>query len=166
MKKFAFYSIAILFAACSNSNPQGSENHENHEGHESSNEVLDTVAIRPEQKVFFKNLTDGQEITLPFVVEFGVEGMEVEPASVPNPDKGHHHLLVDQVAVPANKMVPMGKESEGYFHFGKGQTSDTLTLAKYPMLKNGSHKLRLQFANGLHLSYGPAMSAEVSIIVK
>ena len=83
-----------------------------------------------------------------------------------NPDKGHHHLLIDQAAVPAGEMVPMGKEDRGYYHFGKGQLRDTLTLAKYPMLTKGTHKLRLQFANGMHQSYGPSMSHEVLIIVR
>ncbi|MCC6818012.1 MAG: DUF4399 domain-containing protein [Bacteroidia bacterium] len=166
MKKIAIYSVALVFAACSNQTANTEDNHEGHNQDSGMEETIDTVAIKPGQKVFFKNLQDGQEITLPFVVEFGVEGMEVEPASVPNTDKGHHHLFVDQGPVPANKMVPMGQESSGYFHFGKGQLLDTLTLSKYPMLTSGSHKLRLQFANGLHLSYGPAMSTEVNVIIK
>jgi hypothetical protein len=125
-----------------------------------------TMEVKKGQSVYFPNLSDGQEISLPYIVEFGVKGMEVEPAQMANPDKGHHHLLIDKAAVPAGEMVPMGKEGSGYYHFGKGQLRDTLTVAKYPMLTKGTHKLRLQFANGMHQSYGPAMSQEVLIIIR
>lgn len=165
MKQYSIAVLSLLIAACSNT--PSSNTTESHEGHHhDSMPQSDTTAIAPNQKVFFKNLSEGQEITLPFVVEFGVEGMEVEPAQGVNANKGHHHLFVDQGAVPANTMVPMGKEGEGYYHFGKGQILDTLSIEKYPMLSKGSHKLRLQFANGLHMSYGPAMSAEVTVNVK
>lgn len=168
MKNWIFTGLVLAVSACSNPAANHEEQHADHQHDSGSMSAAgnDTVAIKPGQNVFFKNLTDGQEITLPFVVEFGVNGMEVEPASMPNEDKGHHHLLVNQGPVKANTMVPMGKEDMGYYHFGKGQISDTLSLSKYPMLTKGTHKLRLQFANGLHMSYGPAMSAEVTIQIK
>jgi hypothetical protein len=167
MKKLIFIGLSLTMFSCSNQPAKEAESHEGH-NHDSmmQDAPKDTVAIQAGQRVFFKNINDGQEISLPFVVEFGVEGMEVEPASVPNPNKGHHHLLIDQGAVTANTMVPMGNESSGYYHFGKGQTSDTLNIKKYPMLTKGTHKLRLQFANGLHMSYGPAMSNEITVTVK
>jgi Domain of unknown function (DUF4399) len=92
--------------------------------------------------------------------------MEVEPAMGVVPNKGHHHLLVDQQPVKANTMVPMAMEKDGYFHFGKGQLQDTLNIKKYAMLMPGKHTLTLQFANGMHMSYGPAMSKTVTIMVK
>lgn len=169
MKTLYILPLILALSACSNSpKPESTESEaakEVHE-HEHTAAVTDTTAILPGQKVFFVNLTEGQEIKLPYVVKFGVSGMEVEPAQGVNPNKGHHHLLVDRDPVPAGVMVPMGKETEGYYHFGKAQLSDTLSSKKYPGLTPGKHTLRLQFANGLHLSYGPAMSAAVSIIVK
>lgn len=165
MNKLLILASALFIVACNSSSKQES-NSTTPETDTQEETKPDTTAIRSEQKVFFGNLEDGQEITLPFVVQFGVEGMEVEPAVGVNPDKGHHHLLINQNYVPSNTMVPMGKESEGYYHFGKGQLNDTLTLEKYPMLTPGRHKLRLQFANGLHLSYGPAMSTSVEVVVK
>lgn len=164
--------VALLIGAC-NSAPKSTATDSSDTGSTGSNEHTThhdmpsaDVSVEKGQSVYFPNLTDGQEISLPFVVEFGVKGMEVEPAQMPNKGKGHHHLLIDQDAVTAGEMVPMGQEQNGYYHFGKGQTRDTLSLAKYPMLKKGTHKLRLQFANGLHQSYGPAMSTEVIITVK
>lgn len=159
----------LVLAACGNNSGQQNESAQDSSAahmHETKPVAADTAVITSAQRVFFANLTDGQEIKLPFVVKFGVEGMEVEPAVGVSPNKGHHHLLIDKAAVPAGTMVPMGQDSEGYFHFGKGQTSDTLNLIKYPMLTPGRHTLRLQFANGLHSSYGPAMSTQVSIVVR
>lgn len=159
----------LILAACGNNNSQQNENAQDTAAthmHETQAAAADTAVITRDQRVFFVNLTDGQEIRLPFVVKFGVEGMDVEPALGVVPNKGHHHLLIDKAAVPAGTMVPMGQDSEGYFHFGKGQTSDTLNLEKYPMLTPGKHVLRLQFANGLHSSYGQGMSSSVSIVVR
>jgi hypothetical protein len=165
-KTLILFGAALAFASCSNSSNQGAEatGEATHQHAEQVEEVaLDTTAILSNQKVFFKNLEEGQAIKLPYVLQFGVEGMEVEPAQGVVPNKGHHHLVIDGSFVPAATMVPMGKESEGYYHFGKGQLGDTLSLAKYPMLTPGKHSILLQFANGLHMSYGQAMSAKVNI---
>lgn len=170
---FITTSMVLLISACSNSSkPQSNSSdssqsnaadaHEHH--HEQAG--MDTTVIQPGQKEFFKNLQEGMTIKLPYVVEFGVEGMEVEPAQGVNPNKGHHHLIIDQGPVAAGQMVPMGQEGQGYYHYGKGQLRDTLTIKKFPMLKPGKHKMTLQFANGLHLSYGQGMSQTVTIEVK
>jgi hypothetical protein len=46
-------------------------------------------------KVYFINLKDSQEVTGPFLVQFGLSGMGVAPAGVEKPNAGHHHLLID-----------------------------------------------------------------------
>jgi hypothetical protein len=168
MKQLFVLLAGVFIAACNNAPAPAEQTMPEPKQHDHSamTEAADTTAILPEQHVLFPNLKDGQEIKLPFIVKFGVEGMEVEPAMGVVANKGHHHLLVDQGPVKANTMVPMQKEAEGYFHFGKGQLQDTLNIKKYPMLTPGKHTLRLQFANGLHMSYGPAMSTQVNIIVK
>ena len=173
MKTSFLIFTAITFAACNNSVPNA-ENVEStqtttidssmHSDHSMAS--ADLLKVSDGQQVYFPNLADGQEISLPFVIEFGVKGMEVEPAQMAVAGKGHHHLLINKDAVPAGEMVPMGSEDKGYYHFGKGQLKDTLTISKYPMLTKGTHKLRLQFANGMHQSYGPAMSKEVVVIIK
>lgn len=177
MKKSAILLFtAATFAACNNNASQQTTtvdstdehhmmNHSQHEEHMMP-ETKDTTAILPNQKVFFPNLKDGQTIKLPYILKFGVEGMEVKPAAGVEANVGHHHLAVDKGPIPANTMVPMKSEAEGYYHFGKGQMQDTLQITKYPMLIPGKHTLTLQFANGLHMSYGPAMSKTVTITVK
>lgn len=129
----------------------------------SAPEISTTVEIKEGQNVFFKNLENGQEITLPFVMEFGVEGMEVEPAGVVRTDMGHHHLIVDAGHIPAGQMVPMDETNK---HFGKGELTDTLNIEKYPTLTPGDHTLTMQFGDGIHTSYGEKMSATVTVTVK
>ncbi|MES2617364.1 MAG: DUF4399 domain-containing protein [Bacteroidota bacterium] len=171
MKSSIFILLgATALYACSNnaSHQEASHTDTSHAGHDHSamEAPKDTTAILPTQHVLFGNLKDSQTIKLPFIVKFGVEGMEVKPAMGVEANVGHHHLMVDQGHIPAGTMVPMQKETEGYFHFGKGQLQDTLQLKKYPMLTPGYHTLTLQFANGLHLSYGPAMSKTITVKVK
>ncbi|MEK9793750.1 MAG: rod shape-determining protein RodA, partial [Gammaproteobacteria bacterium] len=45
-----------------------------------------------EKKVFFITPSNGEVVTSPFRVEFGIEGMEIVPAGVDKPMSGHHHL--------------------------------------------------------------------------
>lgn len=163
---------AAAFTACNNAPtptttaPEPAAVEPSHDEHMNMPEVKDTTVILPNQKVFFPNLKDGQTIKLPFIIKFGVEGMEVKPAMAVEPNVGHHHIVVDHGAIQANTMFPMQKEAEGYYHFGKGQTQDTLSLKKYPMLTPGAHTLTLQFANSMHMSYGPAMSKTITVNVK
>lgn len=110
-------------------------------------------------KVYFENVKDGQTISSPFTVKFGVEGKKIRKAGEDAQDKtsGHHHLIIDGSAVPAGQVVPT---DETHLHFGKGQTEAELKL------KPGHHTLTLQFADGAHMSYGPGMSATVKVQVK
>jgi hypothetical protein len=110
------------------------------------------------QKVFFANLKDGQSVTSPLTVDFGVEGMEVVPAGAIEENKGHHHLLIDHDFVAAGQVIPAGDST--LIHFGKGQTTTTVNLAP------GKHKLTMQFANGAHMSYGEKMSATINVSVE
>jgi hypothetical protein len=109
-------------------------------------------------KVYFKNLKDGQTVTSPFKIEMGVSGMTVDSAGAVKPASGHHHLIIDDGdSLAAGTTVP--KDSL-HLHFGNAQTETTLTLPP------GKHKLTLQFADGLHRSYGSQMAASVTVNVK
>lgn len=173
MKKITFFIVAAAaFTSCNNApqptttTPETPVTEQKHEEHMDMPETKDTTAILPNQKVFFPNLKDGQTIKLPFIIKFGVEGMEVKPAMGVEPNVGHHHIVVDGGAIPANTMFPMQKEAEGFYHFGKGQLQDTLSITKYPMLTPGKHTLTMQFANSMHMSYGPAMAKTITVNVK
>lgn len=109
-----------------------------------------------EGKVFFVSPADGATVTSPFKVEFGVEGLAVAPAGEKKDGTGHHHLIIDDAATPKGTVVAA---DEKHVHYGKGQTEAEITLAP------GPHELVLQFANGLHESYGPELSAKIKITV-
>lgn len=107
--------------------------------------------------VDFAEPKDGEVVASPFKVKFTVEGMTVAPAGTKTPDTGHHHLLINAENIKAGEVIPA---DEKHLHFGKGQTETIVTLPP------GKYKLTLQFANGLHESYGEAMSKSIEVEVK
>jgi hypothetical protein len=50
--------------------------------------------------VYFINLKDGDTVTSPFKVQFGLTGMGIAPAGSQTPNTGHHHLLIDTQLSP------------------------------------------------------------------
>ena len=69
---------------------------------------------------------NGDTVTSPFSIQFGLSGMEVAPAGVDKKNSGHHHLLVDLADLP--DMTMSLPKSDSVRHFGKGQTETELTL--------------------------------------
>jgi len=110
--------------------------------------------------VFFKSPKDGDVLTSPVTIEFGVNGMTVRPALEDVNDKksGHHHLLIDSPTgfVEAGQAVPADERN---VHYGLGETTATVVLTP------GVHTLTAQFADGAHLSYGKEMANTISITV-
>jgi hypothetical protein len=107
--------------------------------------------------VYFVEPKNGAIVGQEFKVVMGVRGMEVKPAGEIAPGSGHHHLLIDASPLKKGEVIP---SDEHHLHFGKGQTETTVKLSP------GKHKLQLQFADGAHQSYGPAMSAIITVTVK
>jgi len=107
-------------------------------------------------KVFFVSPKDGETLKSPLKIQMGVEGMEVKPAGKIEDGSGHHHIIIDAEPVTKGTLVPA---DDNHKHFGKGQTETELQLAP------GQHTLQLQFANGVHLSYGEQMSSKITITV-
>jgi hypothetical protein len=107
--------------------------------------------------VDFAEPKDGEVVASPFKVKFIVEGMTITPAGIKTPDTGHHHLLINAESIKAGEVIPA---DEKHLHFGKGQTETIVTLPP------GKYKLTLQFANGLHESYGEEMSKSIEVEVK
>lgn len=112
-------------------------------------------AAAPAPKVvYFINLKDGQTVTSPFKVQFGLSGMGVAPAGVDKPNTGHHHLLID-TTLSADQMksaIPMDAQ---HLHFGGGQTETMVTLPP------GKHTLQLEFANWSHIPFDPPVQSAV-----
>jgi hypothetical protein len=119
--------------------------------------ICATAASADTQGVDFVEIKDGDEVTSPFKVKFSVTGMSVAPAGETAVNTGHHHLLINVEGVPIGELVPA---DEKHIHFGKGQTETEVALPR------GKYRLTLQFANGLHQSYGEVMRKSILITVR
>lgn len=102
-------------------------------------------------KVFIISPKDGEKVTSPFVVKFGIQGMELVPAGTPKPHSGHHHLLIDTDLPDLSKPIPTDAK---HIHFGKAQTETTVTLTP------GKHTLQLLLGDQNHVPHGPAVKSE------
>jgi hypothetical protein len=125
---------------------------------DSSQAVTPLPPVPAGAKVYFKNLKDGETVKSPVKVEMGVDGMKLDTAGAIVAGTGHHHLLIDAGdSIPAGQVVP--KDST-HLHFGKAQSTTEVPLAP------GKHVLTLQFADGIHRSYGGQMATTINVTVK
>jgi len=136
---------------------EGEEHDHQHEDMAEGEGEVELLAVPEGAKVFFANLEDGATVSSPVKIEFGVEGMEVEPAGELNAGKGHHHIIIDGSALEQGTVVPADEKN---IHYGKGQTETEIELSA------GEHTLTMQFADGYHQSYGPQMSATITVTVE
>ncbi len=113
-------------------------------------------APAPAARVYFVEPTDGATVTSPLRVVMGVDGMKVQAAGELVEGTGHHHIIIDAPPTPQGEVVPA---TATHIHFGQGQTETELTL------EPGPRTLHLQFADGLHQSYGDAMRATITVQV-
>jgi len=116
---------------------------------------------RPENsdavQLYFISPHDGDSLTSPVVIRFGLKGMGVAPAGVEKAGTGHHHLIVDAELPPVGLPIPA---TDHYRHFGKGQTEVTLDL------EPGQHTLQLLLGDHLHIPHDPPLASErISITV-
>ena len=109
-------------------------------------------------RVFFVSPADGDTVTSPFAVEFGIGAMEVVRAGDNTPNTGHHHVLID-TGLPALDMpIPA---DEQHVHFGDGSSTTELTL------KPGEHTLQLLLGDYLHIPHDPPVySVRITVIVE
>lgn len=107
-------------------------------------------------QVYIISPVDGQTVSSPFTVQFGLKNMGIAPSGVDVEYTGHHHLLVDVPELP-DLTDPLASTSQ-ILHFGAGQTETTLTLTP------GDHRLQLVLGNYLHIPHNPSVVSE-SIVV-
>lgn len=101
---------------------------------------------------------DGETVTSPVKVVFGIEGMVLAPAGEDTPGTGHHHLLVDKDLADPNVPIPT---DANHLHFGKAQTEASVELAP------GTHTLQLVLGDFLHIPFDPVIaSPKITITVK
>jgi hypothetical protein len=111
-------------------------------------------------KVYFINIKDGDTVTSPVTIRFGLSGMGIAPAGTEVENTGHHHLIIDEKmeGEAMNEAIPV---DEHHMHFGKGQTEATVTLPK------GKHTLQLLLGDWSHVPHkSPVMSDVITVNVE
>jgi len=114
------------------------------------------TARPPNAVVYIISPKDGDTVTSPFKVQFGLSGMGVAPAGVDAPNTGHHHLLIDaNESLDPNEPIPQDKK---HLHFGAGQTEALIELPP------GKHTLRLVLGVSSHPLFRPPLLSDVIIV--
>lgn len=108
--------------------------------------------------VYIISPADGEMVSSPITVRFGLSGMGVAPAGSEADHTGHHHLLIDvdeEDLPPMNLPLPA---TDNIVHFGGGQTETTIELPP------GKHRLQLVLGDHLHIPHQPPVMSEVITI--
>lgn len=152
MKKVFLTLLAgtFLFASC------GNKKSTQESAMKEEKPAVEKVA-KEEKGVFFKHPANGSTVASPVFIEMGVKGMQIEPAGQVKEGFGHHHILINQTGWPQGQVIPA---SDSTIHFGKGQTDASLEL------EPGEYTIALQFADGVHSSYGEEMATSIKITVE
>lgn len=111
-------------------------------------------------KVYFVNLKDGQTVTNPVKIIFGLSGMGVAPAGTEKEKTGHHHLIINETIEGEELNEPLPAD-EQHVHFGGGQTEVSIELPA------GTHTLQLVLGDQNHVPHNPpVMSERITVTVK
>jgi Domain of unknown function (DUF4399) len=116
--------------------------------------ALSETAAPPGASVYFISPKDGDTVTSPFKVQFGLSGMGVAPAGVDKPKTGHHHLIIDATLSPEELKQPIAADAN-HVHFGGGQTEAMVTLPP------GQHTLQLVLGDWSHIPFDPPIVSPV-----
>ena len=109
-------------------------------------------------KVYFISPKDGETVSGPVKIVFGLSNAGVAPAGMNKEGTGHHHLLIDEPQLDLTQPLPITQHVK---HFGNRQTETTVTL------KPGKHSLQLLFADWKHQPFNPSVASEkITITVK
>lgn len=117
-------------------------------------------------KVYFVNLADGDTVSSPVTIVFGLSGMGVAPSGTEKENTGHHHLLIDRPPIGdgedgADELAYGLPADENHMHFGGGQTEVTLELSP------GQHTLQLVLGDAGHVPHAtPVVSDVITVTVE
>ncbi|WP_299966181.1 DUF4399 domain-containing protein [uncultured Roseobacter sp.] len=120
----------------------------------------------PDAEVYFVNLKDGDTVSSPVTIVFGLRGMGIAPAGAEWDMTGHHHLVMNRApfgegeAGDAELSEPIPAD-ENHKHFGGGQTETTMELPA------GENTLQLVLGDWSHVPHSdPIMSEVITITVE
>ena len=109
-------------------------------------------------ELYFIAPVDGETVTSPVTVKFGLKNMGIAPAGINVENTGHHHLLIDSGLPALDQPIPA---DDKHVHFGKGQTETSLILVP------GTHTLQLLLGDHVHTPHSPpVVSKQITITVK
>lgn len=114
--------------------------------------ALDRSPAPENSRVYIISPANGETLSSPVTVIFGLAGMGVAPAGVDSEHTGHHHLIINSPLPDPSLPIPA---DDNHKHFGKGQTQTTIELAP------GKHKLQLLMGNMIHVPHDPVISSKV-----
>lgn len=111
--------------------------------------------------VYFINIKDGDTVSSPVLIQFGLKGMGVQPAGVEGKaNTGHHHLIINEAIEGEELDYPIPAD-DNHRHFGGGQTEAVVELP------SGTHELQLVLGDMNHIPHNPpVMSQRITITVK
>ncbi|MEM7525669.1 MAG: DUF4399 domain-containing protein [Pseudomonadota bacterium] len=105
--------------------------------------------------VYIISPANGETVTSPFKVQFGLSGLGVAPAGIEKEKTGHHHLLIN-TAAPSGEDLQYGLPATDQIrHFGGGQTEAMVELPP------GEHTLQLMMGNAGHVPLDPPLVSTV-----
>lgn len=108
--------------------------------------------------VYIVSPADGDAVSSPVTVVFGLSGMGVAPAGTEKENTGHHHLLIDTDMPPLDEPIPA---DDNHVHFGGGQTEVQVEL------EPGEHSLQLLLGDLNHIPHDPPiMSDAITVTVE
>ncbi|MCJ7555967.1 MAG: DUF4399 domain-containing protein [Gammaproteobacteria bacterium] len=120
--------------------------------------AADQTASAEGARAYIVSPQDGDTVSSPVTVVFGLKGMGVAPAGTDKANTGHHHLLVDTDIPAQDQPLPA---SAKLIHFGGGQTETTLELPA------GLHTLQLVLGDMNHIPHTPpVVSEKITITVE
>lgn len=102
-------------------------------------------------ELYFISPKDGDAVSNPITVRFGLKNMGVAPAGVQHENTGHHHLLINTALPPLG--LPIINDDK-HRHYGLGQTEATLELPP------GAHTLQLLLGDFAHRPHAPPIASK------
>ena len=148
-----FLSLFILLGCT-----QETANESNSSSSSEAQPVAMDLSIREapaEAYVCFIAPLDGETLSNPVKIVFGLSGLGIAPALIDAPNTGHHHLLID--ASLENYELPIPAD-ENHVHFGLGQSETTIELSP------GEHNLQLVVGDLLHRPHNPPIMSDIITI--
>lgn len=111
-------------------------------------------------KVYFINLENGDTVSSPVLIQFGLSNAGVAPAGIEKPGTGHHHLVIN-AELTEEDLANSLPADDNHRHFGGGQTEAVIELPA------GQHTLQLVLADHNHVPHAPpVMSERITITVE